>query len=91
MNTAAASQSIWIIIHARLMAYGCERCFLALRLVLTLAGQTSSVAKVQVFWMSDAVGLALPNQQDASVNPLQNLRQELQLCRCPSCDAALAR
>lgn len=56
---------------------------MALRLVLTLAGQTSSVAKVQVFWMSDAVGLALPNQKNVSGKPLQNLMQELAALHVP--------
>lgn len=81
MNTVTASQSILIIIHAP--PYGSERCLSALRLALALAGQTPSVAKVQVFLMSDAVGLALPNQQDASGRPLQTLVQELVALQVP--------
>lgn len=79
MNTATpSSQSILIIIHAP--PYGSERCLSALRLALALAGQapnTENALQVQVFLMSDAVGLGLPNQQDASGKPLQTMVQEL--------------
>lgn len=81
MSTATPSPSILIIIHAP--PYGSERCLSALRLALALAGQTPSAARVQVFLMSDAVGLALPNQQEAAGKPLQNMVQELAALQVP--------
>ena len=85
MTTATTAPSnILIIIHAP--PYGSERCLSALRLALALAGHTQSAEnapRVQVFLMSDAVGLALPNQQDASGKPLQVMVQELAALHVP--------
>ena len=81
MRKKASSQHILFIVHAP--PYGSERCLSALRLALTLAGQDGEAPKVQVFLMSDAVVLGLPNQQDASGNTLQKMVQELAALHVP--------
>jgi uncharacterized protein involved in oxidation of intracellular sulfur len=68
-------QKILIIVHAA--PYGSERCLSALRLALTLAGREGTKPLLDVFLMSDATTLALPNQQDASGNTLQQMLEQL--------------
>ena len=68
-------QKILIIIHAP--PYGSERCLSALRLALALAGREGEKPLLDIFLMSDATVLGLPNQQDASGNTLQNMVEQL--------------
>ncbi|WP_025917262.1 DsrE/DsrF/TusD sulfur relay family protein [Herminiimonas sp. CN] len=68
-------QKILIIIHAP--PYGSERCLSGLRLATALAGVEGDTPKVQIFLMSDATVLALPNQIDATGNGLQGMVEEL--------------
>ena len=67
-------QHILIILHAP--PYGSERCLSALRLATMLAGRDDK-PRVQLFLMSDATVLGLPNQQDASGNTLQQMVEAL--------------
>ena len=67
-------QNILIILHAP--PYGSERCLSALRLATMLAGRDDK-PRVQLFLMSDATVLGLPNQQDASGNTLQQMVAQL--------------
>ena len=67
-------QNILIILHAP--PYGSERCLSALRLATMLAGHDEQ-PRVQLFLMSDATVLGLPNQQDASGNTLQQMVEQL--------------
>ena len=67
-------QNILIILHAP--PYGSERCLSALRLATMLAGRDDK-PRVQLFLMSDATVLGLPNQQDASGNTLQQMVEGL--------------
>lgn len=67
-------QKILIIVHAP--PYGSERCLSALRLATALVGNDAR-PEVQLFLMSDATVLALPNQQDASGNGLQGMVEDL--------------
>ena len=71
----AMTQKILIIVHAP--PYGSERCLSALRLALALAGREGEAPALDVFLMSDATVLALPDQQDASGNTLQNMLEQL--------------
>ena len=68
-------QKILIVVHAP--PYGSERCLSALRLALALAGREGKRPLLDVFLMSDATVLALPNQQDASGNTLQQMVEQL--------------
>ncbi len=84
-------QKILIIVHAP--PYGSERCLSALRLATTLAGHDQA-PQVQIFLMSDATVLGLPNQVDGAGNGLQGMVEQLvgqgvpiKLCRT----CALAR
>lgn len=84
-------QKILIIVHAP--PYGSERCLSALRLATALAGHDGRPS-VSLFLMSDAVGLALPGQQDGAGNGLQGMVEtllgmgvDIRLCRT----CALAR
>lgn len=75
-------QKILLIIHAP--PYGSERCLSALRLALMLAGREGDAAvQLQVFLMSDATVLALPGQQDASGQTLQQMLEQLIAQRVP--------
>lgn len=67
-------QKILFIVHAP--PYGSERCLSALRLALMLAGREDK-PQVELFLMSDATVLGLPNQQDASGNTLQQMVEDL--------------
>ena len=67
-------QNILIIIHAA--PYGSERCLSGLRLATALAGSDAKPS-VQVFLMSDATVMALPNQQHASGNTMQEMIETL--------------
>jgi len=84
-------QSILIIVHAP--PYGSERCLSALRLATALAGHDDKPA-IDIFLMSDATVLGLPNQIDGAGNGLQGMVEQLvasgvgiKLCRT----CALAR
>ena len=69
-------QKILIIIHAP--PYGSERCLSALRLATALLAADGETPQVQVFLMSDATVLALPNQSDGSGGKgLQAMVEEL--------------
>lgn len=68
-------QKILIIIHAP--PYGSERCLSALRLASALVAVDGPTPEVQVFLMSDATVLALPNQVDGAGNGLQGMVEEL--------------
>ncbi len=69
-------QKILIIVHAP--PYGSERCLSALRVANALAGlDAPETPEVRVFLMSDAVVLALPNQQDAGGSGLQAMVESL--------------
>ena len=68
-------QNILMIVHAP--PYGSERVLSALRVALALAGKDSDKPQLNVFLMSDATVLALPNQQDASGNTLQKMLEQL--------------
>lgn len=86
-------QNILIIAHAP--PYGSERCLSALRLATALAGcDAAERPLVRVFLMSDAIHVALPNQQDGNGSGLQTMIEQLvelgvtiKLCRT----CALAR
>ena len=85
-------QTILIIVHAA--PYGSERCLSALRLATTLAGKEQNWPQVQLFLMSDATVLGLPNQVDGSGNGLQGMveqlvSQQVPIKLCRTC--ALAR
>ena len=67
-------QKILIIIHAA--PYGSERCLSGLRLATALAGRDDK-PQVQVFLMSDATVLGLPNQVDGATNGLQGMVETL--------------
>jgi uncharacterized protein involved in oxidation of intracellular sulfur len=67
-------QKILIIIHAP--PYGSERCLSALRLATALAGRDDH-PEVQLFLMSDAAVLGLPNQVDGAGNGLQGMVEHL--------------
>ena len=67
-------QKILIIIHAP--PYGSERCLSALRLATALVGHDDR-PQVQVFLMSDATVLGLPNQVDGATNGLQGMVENL--------------
>ena len=67
-------QNILIILHAP--PYGSERCLSALRLATMLAGRDDK-PRVDLFLMSDATVLGLPNQQDASGTTLQQMVEGL--------------
>lgn len=84
-------QNILIIIHAA--PYGSERCLSALRLACALSGSDAK-PQVNIFLMSDATVLGLPNQIDGTGNGLQGMVEQLvasgasiKLCRI----CALAR
>ncbi len=84
-------QNILIIIHAA--PYGSERCLSGLRLATALAGRDDRPT-VNLFLMSDATVLGLPNQIDGSGNGLQGMVEtlvglgvDIRLCRT----CALAR
>ena len=66
-------QKILFVIHAA--PYGSERCRSALRAALSLADRDQQ-AQVRLFLMSDATGLALPNQ-DAGGESLLPMLQDL--------------
>ena len=68
-------QKILLIIHAA--PYGSERCLSALRLALALMGREGEKPQLDVFLMSDATVLGLPNQQDASGNTPQQMVEQL--------------
>ncbi|MBN8462451.1 MAG: DsrE family protein [Dechloromonas sp.] len=68
-------QKILIIIHAP--PYGSERCLSALRVATALSGVDADSPEVELFLMSDATVLALPNQVDAGGNGLQGMVEEL--------------
>ena len=85
-------QKILIIIHAP--PYGSERCLSALRLATALSGVDADSPEVELFLMSDATVLALPNQVDAGGNGLQGMveglvAQGVEIRSCRTC--ALAR
>ena len=85
-------QKILIIIHAA--PYGSERCLSALRVAGALCTLDADRPEVEVFLMSDATLLALPNQQYGAGNGLQAMVQELvargvPIAVCRTC--ALAR
>lgn len=67
-------QKIVIIIHAP--PYGSERCLSALRLATALVG-VDHAPEVQLFLMSDATVLGLPNQVDGTGKGLQTMVEEL--------------
>ena len=67
-------QSILIIVHAP--PYGSERCLSALRLATALAGHDDKPA-IDIFLMSDATVLGLPNQIDGAGNGLQGMVEQL--------------
>ncbi len=73
--STATPQNILIIVHAP--PYGSERSLSALRLALALAGCEGTPPAVQLFLMSDATILGLPNQQDAAGNTLQKMIEQL--------------
>ncbi|MEN3373857.1 DsrE family protein [Dechloromonas sp. ZS-1] len=84
-------QNILIIIHAA--PYGSERCLSGLRLATALAGSDAKPS-VNVFLMSDATVLGLPNQIDGATNGLQGMVETLvgygvDIRACRTC--ALAR
>ncbi len=68
-------QKIVIIIHAP--PYGSERCLSALRLATALVGVDTDPPEVQLFLMSDATVLGLPNQVDGTGKGLQTMVEEL--------------
>ncbi|MEN9313973.1 MAG: protein YchN [Pseudomonadota bacterium] len=68
-------QSVLIIVHAP--PYGSERCLSALRLATALTGVEGTPPEVQVFLMSDATVLGLPNQVDGAGKGLQTMVEEL--------------
>lgn len=68
-------QKILVIVHAP--PYGSERCLSALRLALALAGREGDKPRLDLFLMSDATVLGLPNQQDASGQTLQQMVEQL--------------
>ncbi len=68
-------QDILMIVHAP--PYGSERVLSALRLALALASREGGAPRLNVFLMSDATVLALPNQQDASGHTLQDMLEQL--------------
>lgn len=69
-------QKILVIVHAP--PYGSERCLSALRVATALcAVDAPQTPELQVFLMSDATVLALPNQQDATGPGLQKMVEEL--------------
>ena len=74
-------QKILLIIHAA--PYGSERCLSALRLALALMGREGEAPQLDVFLMSDATVLGLPNQQDASGNTLQQMVEQLTAQQVP--------
>lgn len=74
-------QKILLIIHAA--PYGSERCLSALRLAVALLGCTDDKPQLEVFLMSDATVLGLPNQQDASGNTLQQMVEQLTAQQVP--------
>ncbi len=74
-------QKILLIIHAA--PYGSERCLSALRLALALMGREGGAPQLDVFLMSDATVLGLPNQQDASGNTLQQMVEQLTAQQVP--------
>mgnify|MGYP006304958819 CR=1 FL=1 len=85
-------QKVLIIVHAP--PYGSERCLSALRLATSLAGRDPSPPSVELFLMSDATVLGLPNQKDGNGSGLQAMVENLvslgvpvRLCRT----CALAR
>lgn len=67
-------QKIVIIIHAP--PYGSERCLSALRLATALVS-CDQKPELQLFLMSDATVLGLPNQVDGTGNGLQGMVEEL--------------
>lgn len=71
-------QKILIIIHAP--PYGSERCLSGLRLATALLSVEGQTPEVQIFLMSDATVLALPNQVDGAGNGLQGMVEELVRC-----------
>lgn len=80
-----------IIVHAP--PYGSERCLSALRLATALAGHDDK-PQVEIFLMSDATVLGLPNQVDGATNGLQGMVETLidhgvKIRSCRTC--ALAR
>lgn len=84
-------QKVLIIIHAP--PYGSERCLSGLRLATALAGSDAK-PEVNIFLMSDATVLGLPNQVDGATNGLQGMVETLvnhgvQVRSCRTC--ALAR
>ncbi len=68
-------QKVLIIVHAP--PYGSERCLSALRLATSLRGREKDAPEVQVFLMSDATVLGLPNQKDGAGNGLQGMVEHL--------------
>jgi uncharacterized protein involved in oxidation of intracellular sulfur len=68
-------QKILIIVHAP--PYGSERCLSALRLATALTSQNGERPEIQLFLMSDAVVVGLPNQVDGSGNGLQGMLELL--------------
>jgi uncharacterized protein involved in oxidation of intracellular sulfur len=68
-------QNVLIIIHAA--PYGSERCLSALRLATALVGVDGDAPAVQIFLMSDATVVGLPNQVEGNGNGLQGMIEEL--------------
>lgn len=68
-------QKVLIIIHAP--PYGSERCLSALRLATALTGVDDTPPEVQIFLMSDATVLGLPNQVEGTGKGLQTMVEEL--------------
>ena len=68
-------QNILFIVNAP--PYGSELSLSAMRLALALAGKQEHKPKITVFLMSDATVMALPNQQHASGNTMQEMIETL--------------
>ena len=68
-------QNVLIIVHSP--PYGSERCLSALRLATALVSVETDPPKVQIFLMSDATVLALPNQVDGAGKGLQTMVEAL--------------
>ena len=68
-------QKIVIIVHAP--PYGSERCLSALRLATALLAVDGQTPELQIFLMSDATVLALPNQVDGAGKGLQTMVEDI--------------
>ncbi len=69
------AQNVLIVVHAP--PYGSERCLSALRLATALVALDEDTPLVQMFLMSDATVLGLPNQVDGAGKGLQTMVEEL--------------